>query len=70
MNMGALVEGLKSVIVRSLTSPSGSNQVTPLSMILAGGVAGISLILAEFFWGYLCTKRCVSIMDVAKAFPC
>ena len=51
MIMGALVEGLKSVIVRSLTSPSGSNQVTPLSMILVGGVAGISLILAEIFLG-------------------
>lgn len=51
MIMRALVEGLKSVIVRSLTSPSESNQVTPLSMVFIGGVAGISLILAEVFFG-------------------
>ncbi len=51
MIIRALIEGTKSVIFRSLTSPSESSQVTPLSMVFIGGVAGISLILAEIFFG-------------------
>lgn len=47
----ALAEGLKSVISKSLTSPSESHRVTLLSMVFIGGIAGISLILAEIFLG-------------------
>lgn len=51
MIVRALIEGLRAVIAKSLTSPPESNQVTPLSMVFLGAIAGISLILAEIFFG-------------------
>ena len=51
MLIRALVGGLKSVISKSLTSPSEPHRVTPLSMVFIGGIAGISLVLAEIFLG-------------------
>lgn len=46
-----LIEGLKTVIARSLMTPSASHQPISLVLIFMGGIAGISLILAEVFFG-------------------
>ncbi len=52
----ALIEGLKSMVVRSLTSPLETSEIAPLSMVFTGGVAGITLILAEVFFGLFIYK--------------
>jgi hypothetical protein len=51
MIINALIAGLKSVAVKSLTSAE-ANRVTPLSMVFMGGVAGVCFILAEIFLGF------------------
>jgi len=52
MILRTIVEGLKSVIARSLTTaPEASRPIIPLSLVFMGGIAGISLILAEIFFG-------------------
>ena len=50
MIVKALMEGLKSVAVRSLTS-SEPRQIISISMIFIGGTAVVSFILAEIFLG-------------------
>ncbi len=47
----ALIEGIKSVVTRSLMTPSASHQPVSLALIFMGGIAGISLILIEVFFG-------------------
>lgn len=51
MIIRALVESITSVIAKSLTSPPKPNRVTPLSMVFMGVIAGVSLVLAEIFFG-------------------
>jgi hypothetical protein len=50
-----LVEGLKSVAVKSLTSPE-PRRIISVSMILMGGIATVSFILAEIFLGFAIYK--------------
>ncbi len=51
MIVKALIEGLKSVAVKSLASPE-PKRVTPLSLIFIGGLACVTFTLAEIFLGF------------------